>query len=183
MRYPNPRGSGQCLHKGPFPNGTRQDVESLWFPFRPCKTVGPVNEATATSAAASLTAPRAEPTCPIMGVSDFCPVHVSAESSVSDGKVRMVNGLRAAFEAKPLEDGMEHPLEEVVRQAFLAAKPMSLNGCENWSLTPSIQVWLHRFLVARAALCTTRKILQTLSGESREASLWALRHPGCDQAP
>ena len=95
----------------------------------------------------------------------------------------MVNGLRAAFEAKPLEDGMEHPLEEVVRQSFLAAKPMSLNGCGNWSLTPSIQVWLHRFLVARAALCTTRKILQTLSGESREASLWALRHPGCDQAP
>ena len=60
----------------------------------------------------------------------------------------MVNGLRTAFEAESLEDGMEPPPEEVVRQAFLAAKPMSLNGCGNGPLTPSSQVWLHRFLVA-----------------------------------
>ena len=153
MRYPNPRGSGQCLHKGPFPNGTRQDVESLWFPFRSCKTVGPVNEATATNTAAGLTAPRAEPTCPIMGVSDFCPGHTSTESPVSDGKVRMVNGLRAAFEAKPA--GRRHGAS--ARRGRSAGVP----GCEahvlEW-LRELVLDTVHPSLAASVLRCPSRLV-------------------------
>ena len=83
---------------------------------------GQVNKVTTIDPAAGSTTPRTQPTFPnLAGVSGFRAMETPTGSSASDEKVRVVNGLRAAFEAEPLEDGMEHPAEEVVRQAFLAA--------------------------------------------------------------
>ena len=40
----------------------------------------------------------------------------------SDPRERLLHALRAAFDAKPLEDGMDHPAEEIIGQALKSSE-------------------------------------------------------------
>ena len=90
---------------------------------------GHVSKATATNPVASSTAPRIEPAFSnLVGVLDFPSGDTPTGSPVSDEQVRILNGLRTAFETEPLEDGMGHPAEEILRKALLDTEASCVLG-------------------------------------------------------
>lgn len=72
----------------------------------------------------------------------------------SDPRERLLHALRAAFDAEPLEDGMDHPAEEIIGQALKSREDVRVL---DWLMEFSLDV-AHPNFAASVLRCLGRQV-------------------------